>query len=180
MTGWGGECQYDDLLYDRSLVQTSLVEEFQLVCERAGLRALVNTSFMLGLLLGAYFIGWFSDRHGRVPALKLGILLVSISGFCGAFCSGPVGLIIFSILRFITGVGGMACFMVSFVLIVEHVSYRSTMMVGIGINIPFALGELLLGLEAYFIRDWRTLQMVAHGPLIALLMVGQTILTATF
>ena len=180
MTGWEEECQYDDLLYDRTLVQTSLVEEFQLVCERADLRALVNTSFMLGLLLGAYFIGWFSDRHGRVPALKLGILLVSISGFCGAFCSGSVGLIIFSILRFITGVGGMACFMVSFVLIVEHVSYRSTMMVGIGINIPFALGELLLGLEAFFFRDWRTLQMVAHGPLIALLMVGQTVLTATF
>ena len=53
-----------------------------------------------------------------------------------------------------------------FVLIVEHVSSKYTMVVGIGIDIPFAMGELLLGLEAYFIRDWRTLQMVAHLPLI--------------
>ena len=178
MTGWGGDCQYDQLLYDRSLVTSSLVEDFQLVCERANLRTVVNTTYMLGLMVGAYFIGWFSDRHGRVPALALGLLLVSISGFSGAFCSGPVGLIIFSVLRFITGVGGMACFMVSFVLMVEHVSYRSTMMVGIGINIPFALGEFLLGLEAYFIRDWRSLQMVAHGPLIALLLVSQSLLSS--
>ena len=179
MTGWGEDCQYDQLLYDRSLVRSSLVEDFQLVCDRAGLRTLVNTTYMLGLLVGAYLIGWFSDRHGRVPALALGLLLVSISGFSAAFCSGPLGLIVFSVLRFITGIGGMACFMVSFVLIVEHVSYRSTMMVGIGINIPFALGEFLLGLEAYFIRDWRTLQMVAHGPLIALIMVGHSVLNRT-
>ena len=36
MTGWGEDCQYDQLLYDRSLVRSSLVEDFQLVCDRAG------------------------------------------------------------------------------------------------------------------------------------------------
>lgn len=34
------------------------------------------------------------------------------------------------------------------------------MLVGIAIEIPFALGEMLLGLEAYYIRDWRTLQVM--------------------
>ena len=125
-----------------------------------------------GLLLGAYVIGWFSDRKGRVPALSLGVLLVSLSGFSAAHCYGPTGLVVFSILRFITGVGGMACFMVSFVLIVEHVSYKYSMMAGIGINIPFAVGEFVLGLESYFIRNWRLLQMVAHGPLVILIMVS--------
>ena len=117
-------------------------------------------------------IGWLSDRYGRLPALSLGLLLVSISGFSGAHCYGPTGLILFSLLRFITGVGGMACFMVSFVLIVEHMSYKYTMLAGIGINIPFALGEFVLGLESYFIRDWRLLQMAAHGPLISLIIVS--------
>ena len=37
-----------------------------------------------------------------------------------------------------------------------------------GINIPFALGELLLGLEAWLVRDWVDLQLVAHAPVLAL------------
>lgn len=37
-----------------------------------------------------------------------------------------------------------------------------------GINIPFALGELLLGVEAWLVRDWVTLQLVAHAPVLVL------------
>ena len=40
------------------------------------------------------------------------------------------------------------------------------MLIGIAIEIPFALGEALLGVEAYFIRDWTTLQIVAYLPLL--------------
>ena len=40
------------------------------------------------------------------------------------------------------------------------------MLIGIAIEIPFALGEALLGIEAFFIRDWKTLQMVAYLPLL--------------
>ena len=65
-------------------------------------------------------------------ALTLGVLLVSLSGFGGAWCSGPYAVYTFSALRFLTGIGAMACFMVSFVLIVEHVSCKYTMMAGIG------------------------------------------------
>ena len=36
ITGWAGECQYDQLLFDRSLVISSLVEDFNLVCDRHG------------------------------------------------------------------------------------------------------------------------------------------------
>ncbi len=79
--------------------------------------------------------------------------------------------------------------MVTFVLAVEFVGPKYTMLIGIAIEIPFALGELLLGLEAYIFRDWRTLQvrggirvekespkmlvlqMVAYGPLIVLLVL---------
>ena len=74
-----------------------------------------------------------------------------------------------SALLFYLGMGGMALFMVTFVICVEYVGARYTMFTGIIIEVPFALGELILGLEAYFIRDWYTLQIVAHLPLIVLL-----------
>ena len=50
--------------------------------------------------------------------------------------------------------------MISFVICVEFVGVKYTMLVGILIEIPFALGELLLGLEAYIFRDYLTLQLV--------------------
>ena len=71
--------------------------------------------------------------------------------------------------RFLTGIGGMSCFMVAFVICVEYVGAKYTMFTGIIIEVPFALGEMLLALEAYCIRDWYTLQLVAHCPLIILL-----------
>ncbi len=40
------------------------------------------------------------------------------------------------------------------------------MLVGIAIEIPFALGEALIGVEAMVFRDWRVLQLVAYLPLI--------------
>ena len=69
----------------------------------------------------------------------------------------------------LAGIGGMALFMVTFVICVEYVGVKYTMLTGIVIEIPFALGELLLGLEAYLVRDWVTLQLVAHLPIFALL-----------
>jgi hypothetical protein len=56
--------------------------------------------------------------------------------------------------------GGMGCFMISFVICVECVGVKYTMLVGIIIEIPFAIGELLLGLEAYYLRDFFPLQLV--------------------
>ena len=58
--------------------------------------------------------------------------------------------------------GGMGCFMISFVICVECVGVKYTMLVGIIIEIPFAIGELLLGLEAYYLRDFFPLQLVKN------------------
>ena len=62
--------------------------------------------------------------------------------------------------------GGIGCFMVSFVLAVEHVGFKFTMLVGIAIGIPFSIGEAILGIEAAIVRDWRSLQILAHLPLL--------------
>ena len=56
----------------------------------------------------------------------------------------------------------------SFVLLVESVGPWQAGLAGIGVNIPFALGEATLGLEAWLVRDWRVLQLVAHLPLLLL------------
>ena len=39
------------------------------------------------------------------------------------------------------------------------------MLMGIAVVIPFAIGEAVLGIEAYLIREWQILQIVAYLPI---------------
>ena len=48
---------------------------------------------------------------------------------------------------------------------VEYAGKKFIMPLGILINIPFPLGELLLGMEAYIVRDSQDLQVLAHLPI---------------
>ena len=68
----------------------------------------------------------------------------------------------YGILRVITGMGGIGCYMVGFVLAGEHAGFNTALWIGFG----FSLGEVLLGIEAFIVRDWRWLQILAYLPLL--------------
>ena len=74
------QCVPADLVFDRTIMRSTVVEEFGLVCDKAGIRTVVNLMYMIGLLVGANLFGWISDKFGRIKALMLGIMTVSISG----------------------------------------------------------------------------------------------------
>ena len=59
----------------------------------------------------------------------------------------------------------------AFVLSVESVGQKFAAFIGLALGIPFAIGELILGLEAFFIRDWRTLQLFVHIPVLGLVLL---------
>ena len=111
---------------------------------------------MLGMLFGSFLVGLISDRYGRMKALMLSVVLVSVSGFIGAFMPNPIG---FGFFRFLTGIGGIGCFMVTFVLAVEFVGAKYTMLFGIAIEIPFAIGEIILGIE---VSKFELLKLLVH------------------
>ena len=67
--------------------------------------------------------------------------------------------------------GGLGTYVVAFVMVIENTGLKFTMFVGIVLNIPFAIGELILGIEAIFIRDWRTLHIASSLPWIILVPV---------
>ena len=56
--------------------------------------------------------------------------------------------------------------MCTFVIAVEMVGPKYTNLLGLGLSLPFPIGEAVFGTEAYFIRDWSLLTIVAFAPLI--------------
>lgn len=125
-----------------------------------------NSLYLVGMLLGSFIFGMISDQFGRLKAVILSIFVTAVSGALGAFVYNPIA---FAILRIACGMGGIGCSMVSYVIAAETTlpSYKiiTTTLVGIG----FVFGELVLALEAYLIRDWVTLQLVAYLPMLILL-----------
>merc|ERR1719348_1600335 len=99
-------CDSSNLVFDKSVLEQSLVEEFGFVCDRASLRTFYNAIYMLGMLFGSFLFGWISDHHGRLNSLLLAVITVSLSGFFGAFCGGRWGQYGYGLLRLLTGMGG--------------------------------------------------------------------------
>ena len=160
------KCEPEDVIFDTSIVKNSVVTDYRFTCERSYLRGIYNATYMLGFLFGSVFFGLISDHFGRMKGLMLSVLFVTLFPLIGAFMPDQHS---YGFFRFLTGMGGIGCFLVCFVIAVEYVGFKFTTLIGIIIGIPFALGELILGIEAYFIRDWVTLHLVAYIPWIVLL-----------
>lgn len=97
--------------------------------------------------------------------------MITIGGFGCAF--GPrdelgtwPSYIAYSIFRFIIAVGTRGINVTGFVLGMEIVGKSKRTFAGIVFEYFFAIGQLILVLFAYFIRDWRTLAWVSILPCI--------------
>lgn len=131
---------------------TSVVSEWQLVCDRKLVTTTITTIQMSGVLLGALITGQLADIFGRRKILYLNYLLMLIISFASAFAPSWQVLAAF---RFLVGglVGGVM--VVNFVLPLEFVTPSWRTFCGcVGF---WAVGLMTLALWGFLIRDWRTL-----------------------
>ncbi|KAM7359682.1 organic cation transporter protein isoform 1-T2 [Cochliomyia hominivorax] len=152
----------DDIEY------TTLVQEFNLVCSRRQLLSVVEMCFLAGAAVGSVSSGWISDRFGRKHTLMGFALVQTIFGTILAFSSS---LTMYMTLRVIIGFASMTVAVVSFVLVVELVSGKWRTIIGILNILPVAITYVVTAGIAYFIRDWRTMQLVISLPWFAILSI---------
>ncbi|EDO46087.1 predicted protein [Nematostella vectensis] len=140
---------------------TSIITEWDLVCENAYKADLVQSLLMSGTLLGALMFGALADKYGRRRVWHTTLTGLVVFGFASSFA--PT-FKIYATLRFLTGfcIGGEI--LSAFVLATELVgpSYRG--FAGIMAQCFFTLGLLILPMVAYLIQDWRTLSVVLSLP----------------
>ena len=59
----------------------------------------------------------------------------------------------------------------AFNLSIELVGPKKKTMIGILIQAPFAIGEVIVSFTAWMIRDWKTFQIVVSAPMFLLLLL---------
>ncbi|XP_076148799.1 solute carrier family 22 member 4-like [Alosa pseudoharengus] len=147
----------DGWVFSKERYVSTIVTEWNLVCDDAWRAPFTLTMFFLGVLVGSFCSGIISDRYGRkityfsAKALQtLFTLLLSTSNSWEMFC----------VLYFVVGMMDISSYCTAFILGAELLSKSARMSFGIlGVCSCFAAGYAILPLFAYFIRSWRMLQL---------------------
>ncbi|XP_043561292.1 solute carrier family 22 member 5-like [Chiloscyllium plagiosum] len=152
----------DGWVYSTDRYISTIVSEWNLVCDNKWKRPFTASVFFLGMLCGSFISGQISDRYGR----KL-ILFVSMTVH-----TGSVLLLVtsqswemFATLFFIVGLAQIARYIVMFILGSELLGKAERIAFGtIGVCLFYAVGYVVLPIFAYFIRDWRMLLVALSLP----------------
>lgn len=155
--------QHECLNYDFDTVEISstFTSEFQLVCNKAWVSSMYPIILPIGSCIGTLFLG-ASDKWGRVTIIRIsstihaiGALIVGLANYdylvlLGRFLVGLTYPIL-------TGTGVILCH--------ETMSPNTRSTVGFLMFIPFYACVMLLGVVAYFIREWRILYLITSFPM---------------
>lgn len=155
------EITCDHYVYDTSTYATSAVIDYELVCERAWLRATVQSVYMVGMLVGSYLFGDLSDRFGRKPVFLSALVLMVVVGVGQAAIPDYYA---FTSLRFILGASLQGVFLVAYVMAMELVGKKRRVLVGVLAQAFYTLGYFMAAFLAYGIESWRWLQITMTVP----------------
>lgn len=147
--------------YDTNTIVSSVTTEWNLICDRTSLASLAQSIMQIGIIPGSVIFGYMSDRHGRKIASLLSlfcqVLAVAISAIVTEYW-------MFVVCRFVIGITVGGTIICTYVLIVE-LSGKSFRPYLVGLSeVSYVTGYMTLPIIAYFIRDWRTLQLVTSLP----------------
>ncbi|KAJ8315473.1 hypothetical protein KUTeg_007623, partial [Tegillarca granosa] len=139
----------------------SLNKKFNMVCDKVYLQSHAKMAFFGGCLAAAFFDGTIADIIGRRPVYVISFILLFASSLVVTWVPNVT---VFVILRFLIGATNFGVFNMGLIIGLEFVGPSKRIWSGIIIELVFCIGELLLCGAAYFIRDWKTLQLVLSVP----------------
>uniref|UniRef100_A0A1A7YLX5 Solute carrier family 22 member 3 n=1 Tax=Iconisemion striatum TaxID=60296 RepID=A0A1A7YLX5_9TELE len=143
--------------------RNSFVTEFDLVCSDGWLVDMYQSTLNIGFLVGSFAFGYLADRFGRKMSFLMSNVINVVSGIAMAVVPDYTSVLV---LRAVFGFSSKGGWMATYVLLTELVGVKYRRTVGILYQMFFSVGLLFLPLLAYFIADWRWLQVAFTAPFI--------------
>ncbi|XP_054863188.1 solute carrier family 22 member 13-like [Amphiprion ocellaris] len=145
---------------------STLVTEFDVVCDKNGLIAVSQSISMAGILIGALVYGMISDRFGRRFAILLAISFLLVFGVATAFSPN---IYVYMVFKFFCVTSSVSMTMNVSVLALEWADPSKAALCTMVILCFSGIGQMSLSGIAYLIHNWRILQLVLFSPLVILL-----------
>ncbi|XP_078018827.1 solute carrier family 22 member 13-like [Epinephelus lanceolatus] len=152
--------------YETPVGGSSIMSEFDLVCDKNGRIEASQSIYMAGFLFGALTFGAISDRFGRRFAILLCLFVLLLSGVGAAFSPN---IYVYMVLKFFCGSSGGVIIMNTSVMGVEWTHSSKSALCTMSIILFFPAGLMLLSGIAYLTPNWRILQLVLYSPILLLL-----------
>ncbi|XP_047591163.1 solute carrier family 22 member 1 isoform X2 [Lutra lutra] len=140
---------------------SSIVTEFNLVCDDSWKVDLFQSCVNLGFFLGSLGVGYIADRFGRKLCLLATTLVGAVLGVLTAVAPDYTSLLLFRLLQGLVSKGSWTS---GYILITEFVGLGYRRMVAILYQTAFTVGLVLLSGLAYIIPHWRWLQLATSLP----------------
>ena len=115
------KCSTDNLVFDKSYVESSFAIDYGFVCSNFHLRGIFNSLVMVGMLIGSVSVGIVSDHAGRKRTMHLVNLILVVAGVTNAF-EPPI--FIFAICRILIGMCAIGQGIAAYICLIEGTSSR--------------------------------------------------------
>ncbi|XP_069755119.1 organic cation/carnitine transporter 2-like [Narcine bancroftii] len=155
MSGVEQEPCLDGWEYSREQYISTIVSEWDLVCNNDWKSPFSMSILFAGVLVGSFISGQLSDKFGR-KAVLFGTM--AVQGVCSILQVFAPNWETFCLLNFLIGLGKTSKYMAAFVLGMELLGKSVRILFcALGVCISYAIGYMLLSFFGYFIRSWQML-----------------------
>lgn len=115
----------------------------------------------IGRFIFMPIMSYYSDKYGRRTILIVGVFSSAIFGYIRSYATNYGTFLVFEL--FDSGIGSVT-YSASFLLAMEWIGVKDRVLLGAIVTATYPFGQLLLGLTARLVRNFRYLLRIIYGP----------------